>query len=175
MNRLMIVMGVSGSGKSVVGNYLSEQLKTSFIDGDDLHPPENVELMESGVPLDDESRKPWLAAICQKAEEFISRNQSLIVACSALKRIYRDQLRAVSAPVYFLFLNGDRSLIHARMVARKNHYMPPELLDSQFNDLENPKGEQRVIEIDISVSVEQMLSAALDAVRTLDERELRLS
>ena len=162
MTSLIIIMGVSASGKSLVGEHLASQLGWTFVDGDDLHPPENVELMRSGQKLDDETRKPWLAAICQCAESHFAKDQSVLIACSALKAKYREQLRTVSRPVFFLFLNGPQSLIAKRIEARTGHYMPASLLDSQFADLEDPTGEPGVISVDISPSKEIVLQDALE-------------
>jgi gluconokinase len=147
--KLIVVMGVSGCGKSTVGTLMAEKLELPFVDGDDLHPPENVDRMKAGVSLNDETRRPWLAAICECAESHFVNNQSVIIACSALKKIYREQLRSVSKPVQFVFLNGTKKLIAQRLSEREGHFMPESLLDSQFADLENPVGEDGVVEVAI--------------------------
>ena len=162
--RLIVVMGVSGSGKTVVGNHLANHLKVAFVDGDDLHPPENVQRMRAGVKLDDETRKPWLKAICQRAESHFDGGQSVVIACSALKLKYRTQLRSVSRPVVFVFLHGPQVLIQERMNQRKGHYMPSLLLDSQFADLEDPVGEAGVVAIKADQPLDAMLAGALEAV-----------
>ena len=168
-------MGVSGSGKSLVGNHLADCLgevsqpamELVFVDGDDLHPIENVELMRAGIKLDDETRKPWLDAICECAESHFAENRSLVVACSALKKKYREQLRSVSGSVYFVFLEGPEELIQERMQARQGHYMPSSLLKSQFADLENPTGEPGVVNVDISQSKKEVQAQALEKVRAV--------
>ena len=111
MTSLIIVMGVSGSGKSLVGNYLAQQLGVEFVDGDDLHTPENVERMLVGIKLDDETRQPWLEAICHTAETHFTAGRSVVIACSALKSKYREQLRTVSCPTIFVFLTGPAAVI----------------------------------------------------------------
>ncbi len=168
MTKLIIIMGVSGSGKSFVGTRLSRHLGIPFVDGDDLHPPENVERMRAGIKLNDETRKPWLAAICQCAEDHFKQGDSVIIACSALKKKYRDQIRTVSRPVHFIFLNGPAELIAKRMGKREGHYMPALLLDSQFADLEIPSGESSTIEIKIAQTPESMLSEIVSKLEALE-------
>ena len=176
---MIIVMGVSGSGKSLVGDHLANSIREingqpvelMFVDGDDLHPVENVELMRAGIKLDDETRKPWLDAICECAESHFAQNRSLVVACSALKKQYRERLRSVSGNVYFVFLSGPQEVIEKRIQARQGHYMPSSLLDSQFEDLEDPAGEPKVIEIDIDQTKEEVLTRALEKVRALIQNQ----
>jgi len=168
-------MGVSGTGKSLVGNHLAQRLagisngapQLDFVDGDDLHPIENVELMRAGIKLDDDTRKPWLDAICQCAESHFSKNRSLVVACSALKKKYRQQLRTISGPVFFVFLNGPMEVIQKRIQARQGHYMPSSLLESQFADLEDPAGEPRLVSIDVNQSKDEVLNQAVEKVSEL--------
>lgn len=165
MTSLIIVMGVSASGKTLVGQHIGNSLGWTFVDGDDLHPPENVALMESGQALDDETRKPWLAAICECAESHFAKGQSVVIACSALKAKYREQLRTVSGSTLFLFLDGPKDLIAKRIEAREGHYMPPSLLDSQFADLENPTAEAGVVAINISPDKETVLNVAIERTK----------
>ncbi len=164
MPNLIIIMGVSGSGKSVVGVHLQQQLEIEFIDGDDFHSPENVEKMSAGIALTDTDRRPWLAQIGETAEASFASGASLIVACSALKASYRTVLRKVSQPVLFLHLRGSAELIASRMSEREGHYMPVELLQSQFNDLEDPAEEPNVISIDIQQDLSTMLSSSAQHV-----------
>ena len=144
----IIVMGVSGSGKSTVGQLLAHQAGGKFYDGDDFHPPANVEKMASGTPLADEDRQSWLESLAQLITE---KEGLVVIACSALK----EQYRKILAGADFVFLKGDRSLIEARLEARENHYMPPSLLDSQFADLEVPKD---ALALDVSHPPEELIS-----------------
>ncbi len=146
-------MGVSGCGKTSVGEALSAALGIPYVDGDDLHPPENVEKMRNGVPLTDEDRWPWLDRVAA-----VLRDQApVIVGCSALKRRYRDRIRQAGA-VKFLYLTGSEALISARMAARKGHYMPPSLLASQFAALEPPSPDEAT-----AIPIDQPLSAIVAA------------
>ena len=158
-------MGVSGSGKTSVGQYVARQLDTEFVDADDLHSPENVALMAAGQPLNDQMRKPWLAAICRCAESKFAQSQSVVIACSALKASYRETLRSVSRPVVFVFLNGLQVVILERMNQREGHFMPASLLDTQFADLEIPTGEPNVVTVNIDQPLESMLQDAWDQTR----------
>ena len=158
-------MGVSGSGKTLVGNWLGNSTGFEFIDGDDLHPPGNIARMKSGEQLDDAARKPWLAAIVRRAEIAVANGDSLIVACSALKQSYRDQLRSIAVPVYFIFLDGSQALIETRLKNRKGHFMPSQLLRSQFDDLQSPVGEVGIISVDIDQSVESVCQDALSGLK----------
>ena len=130
---LVVVMGVSGSGKSTVGALLAESLGAPFTDGDDLHPPANVAKMAAGIPLDDDDRWPWLAAVGRTLAG--AGPAGLVVACSALKRVYRDAIRAEAPTVRFVELDSSPTLLAARMV-RPGHFMPPSLLASQLATLE---------------------------------------
>jgi gluconokinase len=138
---------------------------TVFVDADELHSAENVALMAGGQPMDDQTRKPWLASICQCAESGFDRLQPVVIACSALKTSYRATLRSVSRPVVFVFLSGPRDVIHNRMDQREGHFMPASLLDSQFADLEDPTGESSVISVDIDQPLESMLREAWEKTR----------
>lgn len=139
-----IVMGVSGSGKSVIGAILARELGVEFVEGDTLHPPENVERMAAGIPLTDDDRRGWLLAIAARLREAKQAGVGLVVSCSALKRSYRDLLRSVAeAELQFVYLAGSRGLIAARLAQRRGHFMPPSLLDSQFAILEEPSPDER--------------------------------
>ncbi len=138
-----VVMGVSGCGKSTVGKLIAQALKAHYAEGDSFHPPENVEKMRAGQPLDDHDRAPWLAAMAAAIRDWNVRGEIVVLSCSALKRRYRDVLRS-GGEVRFIHLAGDKSLIASRLAARKGHYMPPTLLDSQFAALEPPDADEAV-------------------------------
>ena len=131
-------MGVSGAGKTVVGSRLADALGVPFLDGDDLHPPHNVRRMAEGIPLTDADRRGWLAAIASRLAQARRAGTGLVVACSALKRAYRDILRSADAELRFVHLTGDRALIAQRLSQRVGHFMPATLLDSQLATLEVP-------------------------------------
>ncbi|MEX2346710.1 MAG: gluconokinase [Balneolaceae bacterium] len=146
---ILILMGVSGCGKTVIGNLLSKKLGLPFFDGDEFHPGSNIKKMESGRPLTDNDRLPWLNHIADKMEHLDEQNQGGIFACSALKKTYRNILRRKQeTDIRFIYLKGERELIARRLSERENHFMPAELLDSQFNTLEEP-------EQAITVSIDQ--------------------
>jgi gluconokinase len=158
MNLRVVIMGVSGCGKSSVGEGLAERLGIPYRDGDDLHPPANVEKMRAGVPLTDEDRLPWL----DRVAEVLATEAPVIVGCSALRRAYRDRLRAgAGGSVQFIHLTGSRNLIAGRMAARTGHYMPPSLLDSQFAALEAPGPDEA-----LAIDIDQPLPAMIDAIAT---------
>ncbi len=162
MQRLtVIVMGVAGSGKSTIGKMIADKLGVTFIDGDTLHPVENVEKMSNGIPLGDEERKPWLNQVRDAASKSASQNQSIVIACSALKKKYRDRIRTGNPGLRFLFLHGRQALILQRIQERSGHFMREEMLASQFMDLEKPNGEADVITIDIEQSIEEVVESAL--------------
>ena len=148
---VLILMGVSGAGKSTTGALLSERLGWPFRDADSFHPPENIEKMSRGVPLQDEDRWPWLSAIAAWIDERLARGEAGIVSCSALKRSYRRVLlEGREHRVRLVFLAGEKPLLAARMAARLDHFMPPELLDSQFATLEEPSPEERPLIVPVS-------------------------
>lgn len=158
----LVVMGVSGCGKSTVGHALAQRLAMEMIDGDDLHLPESVARMRAGQPLEDADRWPWLERIGQRLAS--SRN-GLVVACSALRRSYRDRIRLHAADVRFLFLDGPFDVIAQRMAQRTGHYMPATLLDSQFRTLERPDPhEADVIRLGIERPVHELVEAAVAAL-----------
>jgi gluconokinase len=142
----IVVMGVSGAGKTVVGRRIAEAIHAQFVDGDDLHTEEARTKMGRGEPLTDEDRWPWLDRIAAALRDGLSRNISTVIACSALRGVYRDRLRErVGARLHFLYLKADRDLMRARVANRKDHYMPASLVDSQFATLEPPDREPDVI------------------------------
>lgn len=142
-------MGVSGSGKTVIGSALARALGVEFVEGDELHPEENVKRMASGIALTDEDRAPWLRSIAARLRAAKDARTGLVVSCSALKRSYRDLLRAGAGDVRFILLKGDRALIAKRVATRSGHYMPQSLLDSQFAALEEPGPEEGAWECDV--------------------------
>ncbi|WP_368163574.1 gluconokinase [Aeromonas sp. R6-2] len=160
----IIVMGVSGSGKSSVGARVAEAIGAKFIDGDDLHPRANIQKMANGTPLNDADRAPWLERIRDAAYSLEHKNETGIIVCSALKRQYRDLIRDGNRSVRFLFLDGEFNLILERMKARQGHFMKEAMLQSQFTTLERPEGETGVIRIDIDGSFEQVVERAVHAL-----------
>lgn len=158
---LYVVMGVAGSGKSLIGAALARALDVGFVEGDDYHPLENVARMASGIPLTDADRLPWLRTVAKRIRDAKDAGTGLVVACSALKRSYRDLLRNASGTpdLQFVFLNGPRALIAERLAGRRGHFMPPTLLDSQFATLEEPAPEERAWVCNIEDSPEHIVAA----------------
>ena len=154
--RRVVVMGVSGCGKSTLGADLARALGGDFIEGDDLHPPENRAKMAAGVPLDDLDRWPWLDRVAAALAE---AEGPVVAACSALKRSYRDRLRAGAEGLDFVWMDGSFDLISARMATRTGHYMPLSLLESQFETLE-PPGPEEAVRLDIAAPPEALLAEA---------------
>ena len=148
---LYVVMGVCGSGKSLIGAQLARELDIEFLEGDALHSPDNVKRMVAGIPLTDDDRRGWLIAIATQLREAKHAGAGLVVSCSALKRSYRDLLRSVgAADVRFVYLAGNRALLAERMAQRRGHFMPPSLLESQLAILEEPSPDERAWVCDIS-------------------------
>jgi gluconokinase len=147
---LYVMMGVCGSGKSTIGAQLARELGVEFVEGDDLHPPDNVKRMAAGMPLTDDDRHGWLVAIAARLREAKRAGIGLVVSCSALKRSYRDLLRSAGeADVRFVYLAGSRAVLAARMANRRGHFMPPSLLESQLAILEEPSADERAWVCDI--------------------------
>jgi carbohydrate kinase (thermoresistant glucokinase family) len=163
----IVVMGVSGCGKSTVGRLLADGLRVDYIEGDDLHPTENVALMAAGVPLTDADRQGWLLALAQRLADARAQGRGLVLSCSALKRSYRDILRTGAPDVRFVHLHGARELLMARMHDRPGHYMPPSLLDSQLTTLEPPGADEQALSFDIAQTPQDIACAALLALRPL--------
>jgi gluconokinase len=157
----IVVMGVSGSGKSTVGAALAGRLRVPFEDADDLHPRANIEKMTRGEPLDDHDRWPWLELI---GEWLAAHAAGGVIACSALKRRYRDQLRHHCSEVEFLHLEGARDLIERRQAGRPGHFMPSTLLTSQLETLEPLAPDERGVVVDVSGSVDEVVAAYLELV-----------
>ena len=154
-------MGVSGCGKSTVGQAIASALGLPYIEGDSLHPPRNVALMASGTPLTDLDRADWLTTLAEKLRASQAAGHGLVVSCSALKRHYRDVLRGGAADVCFVHLHGTPELLRARMLQRSGHYMPPALLDSQLATLEPPGADEAAMTLDIDQSASAITDAAL--------------
>ena len=146
---VLVVMGVSGSGKTTVGKLLAERLGWHYQEGDALHPPENVAKMSSGTPLTDADRVPWLQRIAGRIDAWRSSGEAGVITCSALKRGYRDIIIGDRPDVVLVYLRGSRELIGRRMAARKGHFMPTALLDNQFATLQEPSPEEQAITVDV--------------------------
>nr|WP_294521710.1 gluconokinase [uncultured Rhodopila sp.] len=165
---IAIVMGVSGSGKTTVAAGLGRQDGWILLEGDSFHPPANVAKMHAGIPLTDEDRWPWLRAIAARADELRAAGQSAAVACSALRRAYRDVVIGDRPDTVLVYLRGSKSLIAGRIKARRGHFMPPALLDSQFDTLEEPGPDENPIIVDVGGTPEAEIA---DAIRQLKARK----
>ena len=159
--RFLIVMGVSGCGKTSVGEALAEELGWDFYDADDYHPTENVAKMASGIPLNDSDRAPWLATLHDMISSSLIQNRPGVLACSTLKERYRQQLLEGNPNVQIVYLKGSYDLIWSRMSARKDHYMKPHMLKSQFDALEEPTD---ALMVDISVSVDEIVQEIISTL-----------
>ncbi|MEV7280244.1 gluconokinase [Streptomyces sp. NPDC093111] len=162
---VVVVMGVAGTGKTTIGPLVAEALGLPYAEGDDFHPAANVAKMSAGTPLDDTDREPWLDAIGRWAHTRAGLGG--VVSSSALKRIYRDRLRAAAPGVVFLHLTGDRELIERRMAARKGHFMPTALLDSQFATLQPLGADEAGVAVDVTGTPEEIARRAVTALRRL--------
>ena len=163
----VVVMGVSGSGKTTVGRLLAERLGWHYQEGDALHPPENVAKMSSGTPLTDADRIPWLHKIAERIDAWRGSGESGVVTCSALKRAYRDIIIGDRPDVGLVHLKGSRELIGQRLAARKGHFMPAALLDNQFATLQEPAAEERAITVDVGEAPAAIVD---EIVRRMAER-----
>jgi len=157
----IVVMGVSGSGKSTIGDKLAERLRWKYEDGDRFHPASNVAKMSAGQPLTDEDRWPWLRAIADEIERICKAGEHVVIASSALKRPYRDILVHGRPDVRIIYLKGPQELIASRLALRKNHFMPPGLLESQFRTLEPPDASENPVTVSIDGSVETVVDDIL--------------
>ncbi|TQC50826.1 gluconokinase [Rhodococcus sp. WS4] len=158
----IVVMGVTGCGKTTVGRKLSELLSATFLDADDLHPPANIEKMSAGKPLTDEDRQPWLEAVRDWLQTQSADERNAVIACSALKRRYREIIRGVSTPVLFVHLDGSRAVIGRRLAERGGHFMPPSLLDSQFAALEPLAADEAGMVLSIDPTPEDIVRVVAD-------------
>jgi gluconokinase len=143
---IIVVFGVSGAGKTTVGQLLARELDWRFLEADDFHPLTNIEKMRGGHPLTDKDRGPWLESLRQQIKRCLATRENTVLACSALKRAYRDRLR-VNEEVKFVFLHGDNGVVEKRLGSRHGHFMNPDLLQSQFDDLEVPQPDEDVLTI----------------------------
>ena len=154
----LVVMGVSGCGKSTVGRLVAERTGSEFLDADDFHPPANLEKMVAGIPLSDEDRLPWLESLRDRVRAENESGRTVVLACSALKRAYRDILRGAGPQVVFAFLHGSREMLLRRLQARSDHFFPVELLDSQLSLLEVPRA---ALELSISATPDELATQIL--------------
>ncbi|MFE7814732.1 gluconokinase [Streptomyces sp. NPDC057433] len=164
---VVVVMGVAGTGKTTIGPLLAARYGVPYAEGDDFHPPANVAKMSAGTPLDDDDRRPWLDAIGGWAHG--RGGLGGVVSCSALKRSYRDRLRAAAPGVVFVHLTGDRALIEDRMSHREGHFMPTALLDSQFATLQPLEPDERGVAVEVTGSPEEITEQAVAALADLSE------
>jgi len=153
---VIIIWGVAGAGKTTVGKLLARELGWQFYEADDFHPQANIDKMRSGLPLTDEDRQPWLNSLREVIERSLQAGVNSVLACSALKKKYRDRLR-VSAEVKFVFLRGDPARIAKQLEQRRGHFMGPKLLDSQFADLEEPASSEDVLTVELGSSPRELV------------------
>lgn len=166
---VLVVMGVSGVGKTTIGRRLAEALGYGYAEGDSYHPPANVEKMRSGLPLEDADRWPWLQAMAADIDRWRAEGKGMVLACSALKRVYRDILIGDRPDVRLVQLNGEQALIRSRVESRSHEYMPASLLVSQFATLELPTAEERPLTADVRDPPEVCVGRILDQLRGLPE------
>jgi gluconokinase len=162
---ILIAMGVSGAGKTRIGELLAERLHCDFTDGDAFHSAANKEKMHHGIPLTDEDRWPWLKTIRAAIEEKQHANETAVFTCSSLKRAYRDILRAGDKDVCFVYLKGSQQVLEERLKTRTGHFFDPSLLQSQLDTLEEP-GEDEAITVSIELTPEQIVDNVLDQLKT---------
>jgi gluconokinase len=160
----IVVMGVSGCGKSTIAAMLADRLGFEYVDADWLHPRSNVEKMQLGIPLDDEDRWPWLAAIAARMAELRAQGRGCVVACSALKRAYRDVLRDRREDVRFVHLHGPAEAIAPRLTGRDGHFMPASLLASQFAVLEAPQADERALVVSVQLTPAEIVEAVVTSL-----------
>ena|SRR5437588_2723263 len=153
---IIIIFGVSGAGKTTVGKLLARELGWRLIEADDFHPAANIEKMRSGHPLTDDDRWPWLERLRDQIRQSLAAGENAVLACSALKRAYRDRLQA-SEHVKFVFLRGDYALVEKQLHSRRGHFMNPDLLQSQFDDLEEPEPDEHVLTIEVGHTPEEIV------------------
>jgi gluconokinase len=158
----IVVMGVAGCGKSSIGKALAAALSATYLEGDEFHPAENIAHMAAGIALTDADRAGWLKALAARLAQGVAQGERMVLACSALKRSYRDHLREGDPQLYFVHLSGSRELIAERMSQRQGHYMPLSLLDSQFRDLEPPGPDEKAYTCNIKAPPDVLYRQVLD-------------
>ena len=163
--RHIVVMGVAGTGKTSIGRAVAEQLGAVFVEGDEYHPKANIEKMSSGIPLNDDDRRPWLETLARKIRELDADGERSVTACSALRRPYRDWLRQGHPDLFFVHLHTDYDVLLDRMQKRE-HFMPPSLLQSQFDTLEMLEDDEAGEVVDVRVSLDEVVREALVGVRS---------
>jgi gluconokinase len=154
---IVLVCGVAGVGKTTIGRLLAQELAWEFYDADDFHPAANIEKMKAGIPLTDEDRRPWLDRLRQLVKRSLAAHENAVVACSALKRAYRERLR-VNEEVQIVFLRASRARVSEHLQQRRGHFMPAALLGSQFTDLEEPQPDEHVLTVDVEGSPHDVTS-----------------
>jgi len=158
---VLVVMGVSGCGKTTIGSLIADRLGWDYEEGDSLHPAANVAKMAAGHPLNDEDRWPWLEKVAEWGEERLGAGRNGVITCSALKRAYRDLINRRGSGIEFVYLQGEKQLIADRLAARHGHFMPPSLLDSQFADLEEPGDDEPSIRVHIGPAPEAIAATVI--------------
>jgi gluconokinase len=153
---IVIIFGVSGAGKTTVGKLLARELGWGVLEADDFHPAANIEKMRDGRPLTDEDRWPWLERLHEEIKRSLAAGKNAVLACSALRRTYRDRLR-VGGEVKFVFLCGDYALIEKQLRGRRAHFMDPDLLQSQFDDLEDPRPDENVLTVQLGGTPDEIV------------------
>ena len=162
--RHIVVMGVAGTGKTSIGKAVAEELGAAFVEGDEFHPKANIDKMSSGIPLDDDDRRPWLETLAGKIRELDAEGERSVTACSALRRLYRDWLRQGHPDLFFVHLHTDYDVLLDRMQKRE-HFMPPSLLQSQFDTLEMLEDDEAGVVVDVRMSIDEVLGEALAGIR----------
>lgn len=164
--KLIVVMGVSGSGKSTISQALASHFGFRYIDGDDYHSQEAKDRMGSGLPLTDNMRSPWVQSILGHLHQLSYMGESVVLAFSGLKKVHREKMRQTDFDVTFLFLSGDKTVIRQRLQARSSHFMPPKLLDSQFESLERPYKENDVVQVNIKPPLPSVIEQSVQSLST---------
>lgn len=166
---IVIVMGVAGSGKTTIGSRLADELGCHYYDGDDFHPASNIEKMRNNIPLTDDDRQPWLASLRSLIDNHIQQGKQAVIACSALKRSHRQQLGRDLPGVHFVYLQGSYETIWERLKKRKDHFMKPEMLKSQFDALEEPTRD--VLIFNVEEDPDEIVTTIMKSLKSIDARQ----